>query len=369
MHRMKMGRRGLFKILLLGASLALLVGGCVWADLGSAGAGPSPGEGILLFGVGMHIEPMGARVSEVALAAGAKRGPIDPRRADYRDPQYFAQHVRNLLTLAEVLERHGGRMTVQAQSPFTLVAAETENRVLSDLETRGHEIALHFHEDAHLGQNPDRLPVSVWSEVMTEEIGYIQDAGVLDPVRYWSGGNLFTGILEAAAAAGLSVNSDWKNPSTQTTPAALLGVHPWRPAGGTDGTDLTRFAAHDPSGRIVFLPNGAVESDEWARKREIVDAGGEAAWLEVLKEGFLESLARASADRVSAFHITLHPDEFARDPAGPYALIDRFLTEVVDPLVAAGRVKWATHSQVAEAYLDWEAAHPGVDPRGGEGGT
>jgi len=146
-------------------------------------------------------------------------------------------------------------------------------------------------------------------------------------------------------------------------------VHPWRPAGGTDGTDLTRFAAHDPSGRIVFLPNGAVESDEWARKREIVDAGGEAAWLEVLKEGFLESLARASADRVSAFHITLHPDEFGRGPAGAYALIDRFLTEVVDPLVAAGRVKWATHSQVAEAYLDWEAAHPGVDPRGGEGGT
>jgi len=369
MHCRKMGRRGLLKISLLGASLALLAGGCVWADLGSAGAGAGSAEGILLFGVGMHIEPMGARVSEVALAAGAKQAPIDPRRADYRDPPYFAQHVRNLLTLASVLERHGGRMTVQAQSPFTVVAAETGNRVLSDLETRGHEIALHFHEDAHLGGDPDRLPVSVWSEVMTEEIGYIHDAGVRGPIRYWSGGNLFTGILEAAAAAGLSVNSDWKNPSTQTTPAALLGVHPWRPAGGTDGTSLTLFAAHDPNGPIVFLPNGAVEPDEWARKRDIVASGGEAAWLEVLKEGLLESLARASADRVSAFHITLHPDEFARDPAGPYALIDRFLTEVVDPLVAAGRVKWATHSQVAEAYLDWEAAHPGVDPRGGEGGT
>ena len=369
MQRMKTVLRRESRLLFLGLSLASIVSGCVLAGLGAAGGGGASSEAVLLFGVGMHIEPMGAQVSSIALEAGARQSAVDPRRPDYREPQYFAQHVRNLLLLADVLERHGGRMTIQAQSPFTVVASETANSILADLEARGHEISLHFHEDAHLGSACEELPVPVWSAVMDEEVGFIRDAGVRGPLRYWSGGNLFPGVLEAAGAVGLRVNSDWKSPKTQATPKELLGVHPWRPAGGTDGVNVALFATHDPAGEIVFLPNGAVDSDEWAHKQEIIASGGEAAWLEVLKKGLLDSLAHATPGRVNAYHLTLHPDEFAHDPAGSYALIERFLAEVVDPLVASGKVKWATHSQVADAYLAWEAAHPGADPRSGEGGT
>jgi len=352
--------------------LCLLVAGCVLLSPGPArgdGSGGGPSEGVLLFGLGMHVEPMGTQVSPIALAAGAAQGPVDPRRPDYHDRAYFQADTRNLRALAAILERHGGRMTLQVQSPFTTEAAESGERLLADLEARGHEIALHFHEQAHLGDAPEQLPGDVWSAVMVEEIGFIRDAGVSGPIRYWSGGNLYSGLLKAAAGAGLSVNSDWKNPGAQSTPESRLGVPPWRPAGGTDGIDVALFAAHDPGGETVFLPNGAIDGDEWARKREIEAAGGEEAWLEVLKQGLLDSLAAAGPDRVSAYHLTLHPNEFRGAPGCPYEMIDRFLTEVIDPLVAAGKVRWATHSEVADAYVAWEASHPGVDPRGGEGGT
>jgi hypothetical protein len=69
---------------------------------------------------------------------------------------------------------------------------------------------------------------------------------------------------------------------------------------------------------------------------------------------------------VNVFHITVHAGEFRGGPFGqPFAVIDRWLTEVVDPLVKAGKIKWATFSAMADAYVKWEREHPGVDPRSG----
>jgi len=93
-----------------------------------------------------------------------------------------------------------------------------------------------------------------WCDTMKQEISLITQAGGVTDIRYWSGGNLYPGVFEAAACAGLDVNSDWKNPNTQSTDLSIVGVNPWRPAGGTDGSDFTLFAQHDPAGAVVFLP-------------------------------------------------------------------------------------------------------------------
>jgi len=47
---------------------------------------------------------------------------------------------------------------------------------------------------------------------MQREIGYIRQASGVERIRYWSGGNLYPHLLEAATCAGLEMNSDWKNP-------------------------------------------------------------------------------------------------------------------------------------------------------------
>ncbi len=310
-------------------------------------------EPVLLFGIGMHIEPLG-RTAQGYFSGG---GP------DYRQGPLFERHVQDILAVARIVEAHGGRMTVQAQSPFTQVAIEKSNTILKDLESRGHEIALHFHEDAHLGRNSEGLGVQAWCTVMQEEISYIQRSGAQKKIRYWSGGNLYPGLLDAASCAGLDVMSDWKNPRTQSTDRSLLGVHPWRPAGGPSETDLSKFATHDPNGKIIFLPEGAYDPEKFARKREIIAQGGDQAWFEVLREALERSLASARADRVNVFHFTVHPGEFRGDFARPFGVIEDFLTNVVDPLVKAGKIHWATFSQMADEFIAWEKANPGVDPR------
>jgi len=322
----------------------------------------SPAQAVLLFDIGLHIEPLGAVTSSLTgTAATSSTGTPGP---DYNRPGLFDRHVQDILTLADIVERHQGKLTVQAQSPFTTVAISTNNTVLSDLAARGHEIGLHFHEDAHLGRNPDSLPSSTWCAVMNEEADLLKQASGAEDIRYWSGGNLYPGLLEAASCAGLDVNSDWKNPKEQQTATDLLGTNPWRPAGGSEGNNVSRFATHDAGGPVVYLPEGLYARNDYASMRRSESAGGDEAYFQFLKESLTNSLAQADPARVNVFHFTVHPGEFKGSPDHPFEVIDRFLTEVVDPLVASGQVQWATYSEMADAFTAWEQAHPDIDPRG-----
>ena len=301
------------------------------------------GEAVLLFTIGMHIEPMGKT------AQGYNAG-----KGNYHEPFFFDKHVQDILSVTQIVESHGGHMTIQAQSPFTTVAVESGNTILADLASRGHEMALHFHEDAHLGKNDDALSAQQWCDVMKQEISFITQAGGVTDIRYWSGGNLYVDIYDAAQCAGLDVNSDWKNPQLQETPLEFVGVNPWRPSGGTDGVHLADFIQHDPSGAVVFLPEGQYDKSNFASMRRSEDAGGDAAYFEFLKESLYASLEAAQAGKVNVFHFTIHPGEFRGDPQHPFEVIEKFLTEVVDPLVASGQVQWATFSQMADAYIATE---------------
>lgn len=309
----------------------------------------------LLFTIGMHIEPFGAQVSSIV-------GQTEPQATpspDYNQNRFFRRHVSDIELVADIVEAHGGRMTVQAQTPFTTVALKRNETILAELQERGHELALHFHEDAHLGRNADNLPVSTWTAVMKEEIGFLERNGARR-VRYWSGGNLYRGVLEAAANAGLEIMSDYKNPKTQQSDARLLTVNPWRPAGGPEEGDLEAFTRHDPQGRIVYLPDGYfTRIDPASGRREMTDE----EYFQFLADSIRASLEVSRADRVNVFHFTIHPGEFRGDPTRPFELIDRLLTNVIDPLVKAGRIRWATFSEMADAYTEWERQHPGVDPR------
>jgi acetyl esterase/lipase len=306
----------------------------------------------LLFGIGMHIEPVGPT---------AQMGGNPGASAGYNDPGAFERAAGDIQAVAEIVAAHDGRMTIQSQSPFTTVAVREGSTVLADLEEAGHEIGLHFHEDAHLGKETASVPLDQWCEVMREEVGFLHDAGV-DEVAYWSGGNLYPQLLEAAECAGLSVNSDWKNPATQETAPELTGTVPWRPSGGTDGTDVTAFATHDPDGPVVFLPEGAYDRTDYASgRREMTDE----EYFAYLETSLLVSIEAAEAGKVNVFHFTVHAGEFRGNANDPFGVIERFLADVVDPLVAEGKVEWATFSEMAAAFEGWEAANPGVDPRAG----
>lgn len=307
---------------------------------------------VLLFTIGMHIEPMGKTAQGFEGGVG-----------DYHQQGFFDKHAKDILLVTKIIEKHGGRMTIQTQSPFTQVAIESGNTLFADLAARGHEIALHFHEGQHLGQNSKSLPVQKWCSVMKEELALITQASGVTDFRYWSGGNLYPNLFEAAVCAGLDVNSDWKNPELQETPLELVGVNPWQPAGGTDGQDLTAFLQHDPNGPVIFLPEGQFDRTDFAASRRSENSGGDEAYFAYLKDCLYASLAAADPNKVNVFHFTVHAGEFRGEAKDPFGVIERFLTEAVDPLIASGQVRWATFSEMADAFAAWEQANPGVNPK------
>lgn len=318
----------------------------------------------LLVCIGVHIEPFGSTVSElVGLPPRPERDGVPPgnrQKPSYIDDDgVFQLHVRTLRELRDIMRRHDGKLTVQAQTPFTRICTEKGETILRDFLADGHEIALHFHEQPHLGPKCESLPVATWTTVMREEIDWIQRACPGAKVRYWSGGNNYPGVLDAAAGAGLDVMSDHKNPKMQQTFPELIAVNPWRPAGGPTEDSIAAFARHDPKGRIVYLPDGVFSGADFReRKRH-----GDAAYLDAMTEGLVLSLRAARPDRVNVFHLTVHPAEL-RDSGRPsFALLDRWIERNVAPLVRAGKVRWATFSEMAAAFREWEQKHPGVDPR------
>ncbi len=307
---------------------------------------------VLLFGIGMHIEPIGTTHQ------GYKSG-----KGDYGEQEFFDLQVQHIRTAVGIVNQHAGKMTIQAQSPFTDTAIKSKNTVLADLAANGNEIALHFHEDAHLGKNSAGKTVKQWCSVMAEEINLVKQASGVQTIRYWSGGNLYPDIFKAAECAGLDINSDWKNPQTQSTDTSLLGIHPWRPAGGFDGSSYTLLTKHDPKGAVVFLPEGQYDKENFASMRRSEETGGDEAYFDYLEKSLLDSLEAAESGKVNVFHFTVHAGEFRGTPAHPFAVIESFLTEVVDPLVASGKVRWATFSEMSDAYQTWEQNHPNEDMR------
>lgn len=352
-------RRGLFA--LGGGAAVLAFAGCApGAPSGGGRPNPAPppaAKPVLRFTIGLHIEPFGTT------AQGFRSGAIEGRQLDYADRTFFERQSDDIRAVAAMVERHGGRMTVQAQSPFTSAAIANGSSILRQLADAGHEIALHFHEDAHLGASSSALPVSRWTAVLEEELALVRQASGVDRIRSWSGGNLYPHLCEAAAAAGLEVNSDWKNPASQSTSLEITGVNPWRPAGGTDGRDFSAFRRHDPAGSIVFLPEGAYDREDFAGARRSGQFGGDEAYFAYLAERLRASLAASRADRVNVAHVTIHPGEFRGSGGAPFAVIDRFLTETVDPLAASGDVAWSTFAEMADTFIAWEQANPGAAPR------
>ncbi|MCD5408424.1 hypothetical protein LR090_04240 [Candidatus Bipolaricaulota bacterium] len=96
---------------------------------------------------------------------------------------------------------------------------------------------------------------------------------------------------------------------------------------------MSGFAVHDPDGPVIYLSNGMISPAAFQMKRHIIREQGVEAWFAVLAEDLRRSLAAADPERVNVHHFTVHPGEF------PLEVIEGFLSEVVDPLVAEGKVR------------------------------
>jgi len=156
---------------------------------------------------------------------------------------------------------------------------------------------------------------------MKEQVDLLKQAGATR-IRYWSGGNLYLNLLDAASQAGLDIMGNYKNPELQKTDARLLMIHPWRPAGSPFATDLTKYVQHSSSGKIIYLPVGIFSRLDHASMRRSADAGGDWEYFDSLTEGLEASLRATRADRVNVLQFTIHAGEFRGNPTAPFEVID-----------------------------------------------
>jgi len=287
--------------------------------------------GVVLFAVGVHVEP----------------------HLEYFDPIRYELDRARLLRLAEQVERHGGRLVIQLQRPFTEVALRGGDTLLADLAQRGHELALHFHEDFHLPQAHAR-PISDWVAALRREMDLIEAVSGRRPTT-WSGGNLYPQMFQAALAVGLQTNINYKDPRSQAIPTAFLVVSPWRPA---SSASVDTRAAHDPVGKIVYVPSGLWPAH--CPGAEGVPKPYTYRALDYLTVALRNSLSAADPDKVNTFILTVHPGDFLApaDDEAEFAVWEAWLGQVLDPLVRAGRVRWATVAEMVEAYCAWEVGLP-----------
>jgi hypothetical protein len=286
----------------------------------------------LYFGIGVHIEPI----------------------AEYMDDFVYQQDRERLRRLAEIVAEHGGVLTIQTQTPFDDKAQELGDTIFADLAAQGHEIALHFHEDAHIPDADDQ-PMEEWVTTLEEEIDLIGELSGVE-VRTWSGGNVYDHLYEAAEEVGLEVNINYKNPETQQSDERYTILTPWRPAGATSVEEHT---THDPDGAVIYIPSGVfpahcdkLEAFPRPYCYEAFD------YVTVALRNSLDAVTegKGGGGHLHAFYGTLHPSDFFGPGSDGEKLQvwDEWLTTVVDPLVADGRIQWATMSDIADAFIAWE---------------
>jgi hypothetical protein len=267
----------------------------------------------------------------------------------YTDPEAFHRRADVITDLAAMLDAHGLPLSVQADMSLARGSMGLAPGWVPALAARGASFSVHTHgEDG--GVEELLRVVDAAREAWT-------DFGVA--VSDQNGGFLLA-PWKALAGRGIRSLTAWKDPRGQ---GALPGaaVEPWRPAdGATDGTD---FVAHDPDGPLVYLPGAPGTDPDPLRIPEGAD------------RMLTQALAHVRAGPPSTWYLVLHVDQFGamvldRDYAGwrargglaaELAPLDAWLTDVVDPLVADGRVTYANVDGMRLAYERWERGCAGEE--------
>jgi hypothetical protein len=311
-------------------------------------------------------ETMGASTAtafneHIGLESGSSDAPllmtivvhIEPSESYLKETMY-SRDASRLRRVADLIYAHHGKMTVQTQPPFLDMAQTLGDMIHQDLALMGNEIALHLHEDEYVGKDGDRLPVEEYVVAMTElQERIFEVTGQL--ATTWGGGNTYIHMWEAAALSGYQTNCNYKNRYTQKSAPGFAVVNPWRPAGAEN--EMARIA-HDPDNPIVYVPSGVFPIHCSMLEAVPRPYGYEA--FDYVTVALRASLESATPGMVNTFYVTFHPGDFLspEDDEIDYLVWDAWLTEIVDPLVADGRLEWSTIGEMADAFASWEEQNP-----------
>ena len=279
----------------------------------------------------------------------------------------FQEEMELLNELAGVLEKHGAKGTFLFRPHFPLAlqkrieSAGVPNTLLQ-LAEAGHEIGVHEHPTLPIGQ-ATRIVRGVCKGLQLRSItpGMIRYAGE-DALRR----------VDEVINEGFTVVED--NWSGFGFPKRYPRT-PWRPS-------RKSLAEHDADGAVVALD--CLAGPEWLFEERQVDGSFVRQQVDVLKDSHFDKITpeiewaavHVIPGKVNYFGIVSHDHQFTVDFGDGEGLfhpdrinemnehsvikeesvqaLDDFLTNVVDPYVKIGKIKYATLSDIYGAYVEWE---------------
>lgn len=297
---------------------------------------------------------------------------------------YFRAQTAIFRELARILHEHGGFLTIQPEEDWALGAQRFAPSTLADL-TREYGVVYSTHTHGPNCVDPTGRPrssedcrrptgqtagwtavddpccnatVPVYVDNLQTLLASSSGTDVTDHNGNWEYRN--PGEL---ARVGVSTWSAFKNNQTQRTFDALM-TNPWRPSAASARDDTDTFLTHDPETDIIYIPGWG---QALTQNLERVSAR-----LAPMASQFIRF---ADPERVNTFYIVTHVGQFASHDGSEYigfdpvsgtsvyseafrrdlAAWDDALTQIVDPLVAAGYLTWTSLPEMGRLFEQWEA--------------
>ncbi len=301
------------------------------------------------------------------------------------DEGFFWRKSIVFAELARLFHQHGGFLNIQPELEWALAAKKYAADMLSELadqynvtfSTHTHGpvckgadgtpygsayCKAHHHHPSDHNTNLDENDIVNYIQIRRQKLEALSNISVSD-----HNGNFDMVNKDLLSPAGVQTLSVFKSKYTQKSYDALY-TNPWRPSNANALEDISLFLTHDKTQPLIYIPG--VGSNITKRHERVP--------LKVRRFAG-QFIKHADTERVNAMNLVLHVDAFiSDDPAGDsdYIVVsgsgdpeftfsdeflthlgywDEMLTETIDPLVEAGYLQWASHEEIADAFIQWEA--------------
>ncbi|MFH1151478.1 MAG: hypothetical protein V1748_13495 [Actinomycetota bacterium] len=288
---------------------------------------------------------------------------LEGYRNEARNQAVFAEHAAMVRSYADIFERHGLRLTLEASPEFVEGCARWGDNVLGEMAGRGHGIGVH----ADLGAEPG-LTQERFVEGLTAMKRDIEALGV--QVRHVSGVCSSLDWVAAARGAGFEFVTGTVEYALKSIPAERLPVeyqyiwglstpsqahgnvpaeladrlHPWRMASGAT------WLWDDPAGEVVILPGDGGTCIQHMAEDAAGAASGRGVGLDSQDvAAFSAQLDRAleccAPGELNIYYVGWSIGAKARTEA-----VEEW-AQAIKSYVDAGKVQWKTLPQMYDAYM------------------
>jgi len=318
---------------------------------------------------------------------------------NYPDKNTIEDVSKTLRKIAAITEKHDMRATFLTRPQYAEASFKYGDSTLKDLQRRGHDIGIHTHLYPHetdsFAEGFNALKALGISNIISANPGFILRPQMPFEVKNQMARN-FKKTLEEMKEKGIKIYSGsfgqgsyspyspfrpaegyyYPDPSgvreikTSTTGpfVALHGVpagpYMWKKPEGVSPHDLTRSQGFDRQPPFDPLePQGMQNPSVWKeiQEYEIIDA------VKPKLEKALRDKAEYYPFAFNFFPVAIHEIEFIGQKIvdgkklpvynkdnKAFIALDRFLTEIIDPLIKEKRIQWVTMAELYYKYVEFE---------------